>query len=106
MRYLGILLLAASPLWAQPAENDPRILQTLLSEVQQLRLAVERSTLLGTRTQLAISQLQLQEAKAERLSRELTSLCDETSRLVSQKARRKPAMKEAEAARTQIQKPR
>jgi hypothetical protein len=56
---------------AQPTENDSRTLQTLLSEVQQLRVAIERSTLLGARTQLAISQLQLQEGKAERLSKDL-----------------------------------
>src|SRR5690349_11206536 len=65
MRLIRIFLLAACPLVlvAQPAETDQRVLQTLLSEVRQLRAAIERSTLLGVRTQLAISQLQLQESK-------------------------------------------
>jgi hypothetical protein len=65
MRHLGILLLAACPaaLLAQTPDADQRVLQTLLSEVQQLRIAIERQTLLGTRTQIAISQLQLQESR-------------------------------------------
>ena len=81
MRYIGIFLLAACPitLFAQPAETDQRVLQTLLTEVQQLRVAIERSTLLGARTQLAISQLQLQESKTERLSREFQALRDGAS---------------------------
>ena len=65
-----LLFFAALPLVlsAQSAESDQRITQTLISEIQQLRLAIERSTLLGARTQLATSQLQLQEAAVARLT--------------------------------------
>ena len=57
-----------------PPEPDQRITQTLISEIQQLRLAIERSTLLTARTQLATSQLQLQETAVARLtSQQLTS---------------------------------
>jgi hypothetical protein len=55
---------------AQPAEPDQRITQALITEMRQLRLAIERSTLLGARTQLAISQLQLQEATIARLTQQ------------------------------------
>src|SRR5258705_7350643 len=98
MRHLRIFLLAACPIavFAQAAETDSRVLQTLLSEVQQLRVAIERSTLLGARTQLAISQLQLQESRSERLSRELTALRDSTSQLEGQKSRLSQGVKEFE----------
>ena len=51
MRHLGIPLLAACPvaLLAQTPDADQRVLQTLLSEVQQLRIAIERQTLLVCR---------------------------------------------------------
>jgi predicted nucleic acid-binding Zn-ribbon protein len=43
----------------------------LLVEVQQLRAAIERSTLLGTRTQIAMQRIQMQETRTTRLSQEL-----------------------------------
>ena len=70
MRYL-LFLAVPLALAAQSAESDQRITQTLISEIQQLRLAIERSTLLNARTQLAISQLQMQEATVARLTRQL-----------------------------------
>src|SRR2546429_688179 len=99
MRYIRIFLLAACPiaLCAQPAETDQRVLQTLLSEVQQLRAAIERSTLLGVRTQLAISQLQLQESKTERLSREFQALRDGASQFEIRKGQITQTIKEFEA---------
>ena len=72
MRYLVFFALPFA-LAAQSAEPDQRITQTLISEIQQLRLAIERSTLLNARTQLAISQLQMQEATVARLSQQLNA---------------------------------
>jgi hypothetical protein len=69
MRYLAFLAVPLV-LAAQSVEPDQRITQTLISEIQQLRIAIERSTLLNARTQLAISQLQMQEATVTRLSAE------------------------------------
>jgi chromosome segregation ATPase len=74
VRVLPILLLALSPAFAQTAEPDQRIQQALISEIQQLRLAIERSTLLNARTQLAVSQLQLQETSVARLTQQLSDL--------------------------------
>ena len=73
MRYLALLLtFVAAPAFAQEAKPaDQAVMQALLSEVQQLRLAIERSTLLGTRTQLALSRLQIQEAAATRATQQL-----------------------------------
>jgi chromosome segregation ATPase len=97
MRLIRIFLLAPMALCAQ---TDQRVLETLLSEVQQLRAAIERSTLLGVRTQLAISQLQLQESKTERLSRELQGLRDTTSHLSVQKERLSQGIKQFESKRS------
>src|SRR3954452_21236230 len=66
MRYFAILALPLA-LAAQPADTE-KVTQALISEIQQLRLAIERSTLLNARTQLAISQLQMQETAVARLS--------------------------------------
>src|SRR5690349_12353568 len=67
MRYLTALLIFAAAAPAQTADSTP-VLEKLLAEVQQLRLAIERSTLLGARTQLAINQLQLQETRLAKVS--------------------------------------
>ena len=69
MRYI-VLLLVPFALAAQPAEPDSRVTQALIKEMQQLRLAIERSTLLGARTQLAVSQLQLQDTAVARLKQQ------------------------------------
>ena len=84
MRYLPLLFLTAAA-WAQTTDSDPRVLQSLLTEVQQLRVAIERSTLLGTRTQLVISKLQMQETRASQLSRELANLREEGPNIATEK---------------------
>src|SRR5436190_13324700 len=53
---------------AQSPESDQRITQALISEIQQLRLAIERSTLLNTRTQLALSRPQVHATALQRHS--------------------------------------
>jgi hypothetical protein len=51
MRFLALITFFAACAFGQAP--DP--IQTLLGEVQQLRLAIERSTLLGARTQIALA---------------------------------------------------
>jgi hypothetical protein len=72
VRYL--LFFLPFVLFAQSAESDPRVVQTLISEIRELRQAIERSTLLNARTQLAISQLQMQETAVGRLSSQLNDV--------------------------------
>jgi hypothetical protein len=102
MRYLPLLLWTTAA-WGQAADSDPHVLQSLLTEVQQLRLAIERSTLLGTRTQLTISKLQMQETRASQLSRELASLREDAPNIAMEKARIAEELKRAEEARTSPQ---
>jgi hypothetical protein len=59
---------------AQSAGSDQQLTQALITEIQQLRMAIERSTLLNARTQLAISQLQLQEQSVTRLTSQLNDV--------------------------------
>jgi len=73
MRYFTFLLFPTA-LIAQSAAPDQRLTQTLINEIQQLRLAIERSTLLGARTQLAIGELQLQESAVARISQQYNDM--------------------------------
>ena len=102
MRHLGILLLAACPaaLLAQTPDTDQRVLQTLLSEVQQLRMAIERQTLLGTRTQIAISQLQLQESRVAAATKELSTVREEAAHAKEQKTNWTEGLKDLEQKRS------
>ena len=102
MRHLGILLLAACPaaLLAQTPDADQRVLQTLLSEVQQLRMAIERQTLLGTRTQIAISQLQLQESRVAAAAKELSTAREEAAHAKEQKTNWIEGLKDLEQKRS------
>src|SRR3954453_4945192 len=86
MRYLAFLALPLV-VAAQSAESDQRITQTLISEIQQLRIAIERSTLLSTRTQLAVSQLQLQETAVARLTSQLSDVRMQAPGTAGQKGR-------------------
>ena len=65
------LLLALGPgaAYAQPA--DTATLQTLIQEVRQLRLAIERSSTLVPRLQLTLARYQAQQDRVERLEREM-----------------------------------
>jgi hypothetical protein len=59
---------------AQTATSDQQLTHALITEIQQLRMAIERSTLLNARTQLAVSQLQLQEQTVARVTTQLNEV--------------------------------
>lgn len=73
MRFVLFLSLPLA-LAAQSAGSDQQLTQALITEIQQLRMAIERSTLLNARTQLAISQLQLQEQTVARVATQLNEV--------------------------------
>lgn len=70
---LWLVLLASVPLSgaAQDPAPDRATIQALLAEVRQLRIALERSTIVLPRLQLAFQRLQAQQDRVDRLSREL-----------------------------------
>jgi len=59
---------------AQNASSDPPTLQTLLAEVHQLRLALERSSQIAPRIQIAVERLKLQQDQVARTARLLEEL--------------------------------
>ena len=75
----SFLLFLPLVLSAQTADSNQRVTEALIAEIQQLRLAIERATLLGARTQLAISQLQIQETALARLNSQLTDVRSQAS---------------------------
>ena len=68
---LVLFLSLTFALAGQSPAADQQLTQSLISEIQQLRMAIERSTLLNARTQLAISQLQLHEQSVARLTTQM-----------------------------------
>jgi len=101
MRYL-LFFAVPLALAAQSAETDQRITQTLISEIQQLRAAIERSTLLGARTQLAISQMQMQEATVARLSAQYDEARTKALSLAKQRSSIEERMAELQNRRTAL----
>ncbi len=55
------------------------MLGQLLSEVRQLRLALQRSTFLSTRFQVAIERLRIQQGHVDEMNRELSGLRENTA---------------------------
>jgi predicted nucleic acid-binding Zn-ribbon protein len=98
MRYFAILALPLA-LAAQPADNE-KVTQALISEIQQLRLAIERSTLLGARTQLAISQQQVQETAIARIASQLNDVRTQATGLAGHRTRLTESIRQAEEQRT------
>lgn len=89
MKHLRILaavaLLASVATAPAPTQtSDNATLQALVSEVRQLRLAIEKSVSLGPRMQLIFERARLQDQKVARISQQLDDvrkrLGDETAR--------------------------
>jgi chromosome segregation ATPase len=55
---------------AQSSSSDSAVIQALLSEVHQLRIALERANTIGPRIQLAIERIRIQQENVARLTRE------------------------------------
>jgi predicted nucleic acid-binding Zn-ribbon protein len=71
MKLLSFLLCFAFAARAQTPASDDKTLQTLLSEVHQLRIALERSTQFAPRIQIAVERLKIQQEQVARAGRQL-----------------------------------
>src|SRR5258708_2673235 len=67
--FVSICLAASAQ--TPPAPSDSSVIQSLLSEVHQLRLAIERTNSIGPRIQLAVERVRLQQQVVSRLSDQL-----------------------------------
>jgi hypothetical protein len=91
MRVSALPVLLVSPLlFAQAPPAESPTLVALRDEVHQLRLAIECSTLLGTRTQIAIERIRTQEARVAQSTQRLSEVQQELAR--SQAARNQFAL--------------
>jgi chromosome segregation ATPase len=72
-------------------------LEALLKEVRQLRVALERSNLLGPRIQIAMSRIQLQQEQVTRVARQLEETRRDLTSLQGQQAEMAEQTKATEA---------
>lgn len=75
---------------------DRAMMEALLSEVRQLRVALERSTSLVPRIQLATARYQIQQERVDRMERELRTLRAQLSSESSDRDRMTAALRQAE----------
>jgi predicted nucleic acid-binding Zn-ribbon protein len=73
MKLLAFVFCFAFAVRAQ-APSDGQTIQTLLAEVHQLRLALERSTQIAPRIQIAVERLKLQQKQVARVAKQLDDL--------------------------------
>ena len=84
-------LLVSASLFAQSAKQaettaNTAVLQELVSEVRQLRQALERSTATSTRMQVLLQRLQLQNQRLNQATSRLESARDRITQLLSDQA--------------------
>jgi predicted nucleic acid-binding Zn-ribbon protein len=74
MKRTFLLLCLVFTARAQNSSSDPPTLQALLAEVHQLRLALERSSQIAPRIQIAVERLKLQQDQVARTARLLEEI--------------------------------
>ena len=102
---LASLLFPMAALAQTGSIPDNATLQSLLAEVRQLRLAVERATSVLPQTQLLLQRAQLQQQHVESVSRQLEQLRDEMAKSAAEDARNAGHVKALEALAGQEQDP-
>lgn len=103
---LALVMLAglsqASALHAQErrsdesSKEDKQVLRTLLDEVRQLRLALQRSNALNHKVQIALERLRLQQARVDSLTRSLENLRTRISDLKNARPQMEEQIKNAD----------
>src|SRR5713226_1841979 len=94
-----------SPTSAQAQSNKPaesmqgdrdQTLKQLLTEVRELRLAVQRATVNNTRFQMLIERVRVQQAHVDALSRELENVHSQVAEIKAAKPQMEQQIKDAE----------
>jgi hypothetical protein len=93
----------------QPASaettTDRATIQALLAEVRQLRMAIERSTSILPRINLAAQRYQMQQDRVDRLSRELRDVQNQASQQAAERDRLAGTLKRIEADSSEARDP-
>jgi len=79
-----------------PQADHDQTLRQLLTEVRELRLALERTTVTNTRFQMLIERLRTQQTQVDLLSRQLASVRSQLVKLKAAKTEAAARMKELE----------
>lgn len=88
MQFRAVILFAFSPIvLAQTGAPSDSTMQSLLAEVRQLRVTLERSMTLWPQAQLVLQRAQLQQQRVESLSRQLEQLRDQLARSAAEAGR-------------------
>src|SRR6266699_6407079 len=103
---LGLVTLCfVSPTRAQTQTNKPaesgqgdrdQTLQQLLTEVRELRLAVQRATVSNTRFQMLIERVRVQQTHVDSLSRQLENVRSQVAEMKAAKPQMEQQIKDAE----------
>jgi chromosome segregation ATPase len=103
---LGLVTLSfVSPIRAQAQTNKPaesvqgdrdQTLKQLLTEVRELRLAVQRATVSNTRFQMLIERVRIQQAHVDALSRQLENVHSQAAEMKATKPQMEQQIKDAE----------
>jgi chromosome segregation ATPase len=88
-----------------PVPPDTQILQQLVTEVRQLRLALERTNSLSSRLQITLQRIQLQQNQVNRISGQLESLRNEIVRSDAEQGQASSNLTELEGRIEQEQNP-
>src|SRR4051812_19418779 len=97
MKTAFIVLCLSAAAQAQSQSSDSSIMQALLSEVHQLRLAVERANTVGPRIQLVIERMKLQREQVVRVSTQLDAVRRELEHTQSEQSRFADGIRNMEA---------
>lgn len=90
---------------AQPQPQDSQVIQALLSEVHQLRIALERSSVIGPRIQLAVERVKLQQDAVRHIADQLEGVKHELEGVQSDEARISEMIRNAETTMSQTTDP-
>ena len=99
------LCLAARAQTPPPPTPDSSVIQALLSEVHQLRLAIERSNTLSPRIQLVVERVKMQQSVVTRLSDQFESARREFENAQAGQSRTAERMKTWETELSQVTDP-
>ena len=92
-----------SPVAAQSSSENT--IYALLSEVRQLRLALEKSALVAPKIQVTLQRMPLQQESVARVSRQLEDVRDQLAKSANEEAAATGQLKDAEARAAQEQDP-
>lgn len=101
------LMLSASVSAQQPTPGPPdtQILQQLVAEVRQLRLALERTNSVNSRLQITLQRIQLQQNQINRISSQLESVRSEILRSEAEQGQASSNLADLESRIEQEQNP-